>query len=192
MKKIYKNRPNFLGSEVGLVRKTITVSANNENAIEENGRKIVVAGTIFTTPYYGLLFEDVDVTDGDKLGSLMIRGSYINANLPKTAASVSTNFANQGLYAIEEGTLTRPDFGTAGLAELSAPTTSVSTATISWAAVTGAISYTIFDANMKELATQTTTSYTATKTGKYYVQANGDNINKVASPLATANVTSLA
>lgn len=105
------NRPNFLGSEVGLVLKTITVPASASGAVTENGRKVVKAGSIFATPYAGLLFNDVDVTDGDRIGSLMIRGSYIDAKLPATAAAKAEDFAKQGLYAIVEGTVTRPDFG---------------------------------------------------------------------------------
>lgn len=105
------NRPNFLGSEVGLVLKTITVPASATGAVTENGRKIVKAGSIFATPYAGLLFNDVDVTDGDRIGSLMVRGSYIDAKLPATAAAKAEDFAKQGLYAIAEGAVVRPDFG---------------------------------------------------------------------------------
>lgn len=106
------NRPNFLGSEVGLVLKTITVPASATGAVTENGRKIVKAGSIFATPYAGLLFNDVDITDGDRIGSLMIRGSYIDAKLPATAAAKAEDFAKQGLHAIAEGAVVRPDFGT--------------------------------------------------------------------------------
>lgn len=106
------NRPNFLGSEVGLVLKTITVPASATGAVTENGRKIVKAGSIFASPYAGLLFNDVDITDGDRIGSLMIRGSYIDAKLPATAATQAEAFAKQGLYAIVEGAVVRPDFGT--------------------------------------------------------------------------------
>lgn len=106
------NRPNFLGSEVGLVLKTITVPASATGAVTENGRKIVKAGSIFATPYAGLLFNDVDITDGDRIGSLMIRGSYIDAKLPATAAAKAEDFAKQGLYAIAEGAVVSPDFGT--------------------------------------------------------------------------------
>lgn len=106
------NSPNFLGSEVGLVLKTITVPASAPGAVTENGRKIVKAGSIFATPYAGLLFNDVDITDGDRIGSLMVRGSYIDAKLPATAAAKAEDFAKQGLYAIVEGAVVRPDFGT--------------------------------------------------------------------------------
>ena len=191
MEKTFKNRPNFLGSEVGLVRKTITVKADNAEAVTENGRKIVVAGTIFTTPYYGLLFEDVDVTDGDREGSLIIGGRYIDANLPKSASSYATQFQNQGLYAIVEGAVTRPDYGSVGLTALSSPSPSASTKTISWSAVSNAVGYTIYNANQEQIATTTSTSYVATATGTYYVQANGDNINYASSGLASVSVTTL-
>ena len=45
------NRPNFLGSEVGLVLKTITVPSTENGAVTENGRKIFKSGSIFATPY---------------------------------------------------------------------------------------------------------------------------------------------
>ena len=192
MQKTLKNRPNFLASEVGLVRKTITVKADNSKAITENGRKMVIAGTIFTTPYYGLLFEDVDVTDGDKMGSLVVGGYYIDANLPESASSYKTNFAAQGLFPLEEGAVTRPDYGSVGLTPLSNPSPSASTKTISWSSVSNALGYTIYNANKEKISTTTSTSYVATATGTYYVQANGDNINYASSGLATVSVTSLA
>lgn len=109
---IILNRPNWLGSEVGLVLKTITVPAEASGAVTENGRKIIKSGSIFSAPYKGLLFEDVDITDGARVGSLMIRGSYIDAKLPASASTQAADFAAQGLYAIVEGNVVRPDFGT--------------------------------------------------------------------------------
>lgn len=106
------NGKNWLGSEVGVVKKTITVpstlAVNNTSVVEENGRKVVKSGAIFQTPYYGLLESDVDITDGDALGDLIIGGRYIDDNLPASAASVAENFIAQGLFAIEEGAVTRP------------------------------------------------------------------------------------
>lgn len=102
------NGKNWLGSEVGVVKKTITVPDDYANLVEVDGRKIAKSGSIFTTPYYGLLESDVDVTDGAALGDLIIGGRYIDANLPSSAASVAENFAAQGLYAIVEGAVTRP------------------------------------------------------------------------------------
>lgn len=186
MEKVYKNRKNFLGSQVGLITKTITVPADFATYVTENGRKIVVKGTIFTSPYYGLLYEDVDITDGAKLGSLMIAGQYIDENLPATAVAYVTSFAGQGLFPIVEGSISRPDFGTAGLTALSAPTPTASGATISWTAISGAISYTIYNASKVEIANVSTTSYTATASGTYYVGANADYVYNKDSALSSS------
>jgi len=191
MEKVFKNRPNFLGSEVGLVTKTITVPAD-ASYVTEGDRKVVKAGTIFTSPYYGLLYEDVDITDGAHEGSLMIRGSYIDAKLPASAVSYVSYFKDQGLYAIAEGSVTRPDFGTAGLTALSTPSVTVASADISWAGITGAIGYNVFDSNKVKITTVTTTGYTATATGTYYINAGADNVNHKSSALAVATVTTLS
>lgn len=190
-KKTYKNRKNFIGSEVGLLTKTITVPATT-TSVEENGRKIVLAGTVFTTPYYGLLYQDVDITDGANEGSLMVGGYYIDANLPSSASSYVSNFEAQGLFPIVEGSTVRPSFGTVGLTQLSAPTLSVSKASISWSAITSAIGYEVLDANQNYVSSVSGTSYTATATGTYYVRTQGDNINYYSSDLASAVVSSLS
>ena len=92
---------NWLGSEVGLVKKTVTVPTT-ATAVTENGRKIVKSGTLITDAVLGkgLLFNDVDITDGARVASMVIRGSYIDANLPASVADSATALAQQGLYAI--------------------------------------------------------------------------------------------
>lgn len=92
---------NWLGSEVGLVKKTVTVPTT-ATTVTENGRKIVKSGTLIedATLGKGLLFNDVDVTDGARVASMVIRGSYIDAKLPASVASSATELASQGLYAI--------------------------------------------------------------------------------------------
>lgn len=108
---------NWLGSEVGVIKKTITVPADYSSGIENDaaskvvvdGRTIVKSGAIFASPYYGLLESDVDITDGAALGDLIIAGRYINANLPQGVSGATlTAFNAQGLYAIAEGAVTRP------------------------------------------------------------------------------------
>lgn len=96
---IISNRPNWLGSEVGMVLKTITVSSSSGSTVIENGRTMLKSGTVINdeTLGKGLLFNDADVTDGAVLKSIMIRGSYIDDKLPATAGDLSA----QGLYAIE-------------------------------------------------------------------------------------------
>lgn len=191
MEKVYYNRPNFLGSEVGLVLKTITVPANHGSVVTEGNRKIVKAGTLFSTPYYGILFQDVDVTDGKALGSLMIAGRYIDANLPSTASSYSASFIAQGLFPIVEGSIVRPDFGSGSLSAIGTPSVSVSDSTISWASISGAVGYTIYDSNKNYITATSSVSYDASAVGTYYIQANADNITNASSALASATVVSL-
>ena len=92
---------NWLGSEVGLVKKTVTVPAT-ATSVTVNGRKIVKSGTLITDSVLGkgLLYNDVDITDGARVASMVIRGSYIDANLPASVADSASALAQQGLYAI--------------------------------------------------------------------------------------------
>ena len=97
------NRPNWLGSEVGLVLKTATVSSSSGTTVTENGRTILKSGTLITDTALGkgLLFNDADVTDGARVKSIMIRGSYIDSKLPASVALSASDLAENGLYAIE-------------------------------------------------------------------------------------------
>lgn len=97
------NRPNWLGSEVGMVLKTATISSTSGATVNENGRTIIKSGTLITDTALGkgLLFNDADVTDGAVIKSIMIRGSYIDSKLPATVAASATDLAEKGLYAIE-------------------------------------------------------------------------------------------
>lgn len=103
MTEITLNRPNWLGSAVGVVRKTVTVSSTSGTPVTENGRKILKSGTLINDPTlgYGLLWNDADVTDEARVASIMIRGSYIDNKLPTSVSTSKTILAGQGLYAIE-------------------------------------------------------------------------------------------
>lgn len=189
------NRPNWLASEVGRVVKTITVPSTTAYVVENN-RKIVKSGTIFTTPYYGLLYNDADITDGNAEGSLMVGGYYIDAKLPATAASYKTNFAAQGLFPLEEGDVTRPDFGTV----FSAPALTIGSLSaagsgkITWTKVENAVGYAIYESStqngsytlVSEIAQTESPSHTGTATKYYKVKALGDNIYYSNSALSTA------
>ena len=96
-------RPNWLGSEVGMVLKTTTVSSTSGTTTTENGRTILKSGTLITDPVLGkgLLYNDADVTDGAVVKSIMIRGSYIDSKLPVSVSASKEALAGQGLYAIE-------------------------------------------------------------------------------------------
>lgn len=95
--------PNWLGSEVGMVLKTITVPAT-ATSVTENGRKIVKSGTLIEDSTLGkvLLYNDADVTDGAVVKSALYAGYYIDANLPASVSTSKDNLAAHGLYAIAE------------------------------------------------------------------------------------------
>lgn len=95
---------NWLGSAVGRVVKTITIPADYASYVTENGRKVVKSGSLYTdaTLGSGLIVNDADITDGKRCVSLMVRGSYINNNLPTTLTDQQkTALAAQGLFAVK-------------------------------------------------------------------------------------------
>ena len=80
--------PNFLDSEVGLVTKTAQIPQSMGQT--DGDRKTVFAGTVFpanTSAATGIVFQDVDVTDGDAIGSVMVAGRVISdrVNAAQTA-----------------------------------------------------------------------------------------------------------
>lgn len=116
------NRPNWLGSETGIVKKTVTVTETSAIYTTENDRKIIKSGTLIsdTTLGYGLLINDADITDGAKVAQVMIRGTYIDSKLPSSVSASKGLLKRQGLFAIEfadvkipESTVVTIPFGTA-------------------------------------------------------------------------------
>ena len=99
-----RTTPNWLGSEIGLVRKTVTVMASSGIPVTENDRKILKSGSLINDKDlgYGLLWNDADVTDeGGKVASIMIRGTYIDKALPVSVSDKAKELAKRGLYSIE-------------------------------------------------------------------------------------------
>lgn len=88
-------RPNFLESEIGLVLKTHQIPASMGED-DGYGRKIVRAGTAFETT--GIVFEDVDVTSGDKAGSVMVAGRALADRL---GSNVSTTLKNSEIVFVD-------------------------------------------------------------------------------------------
>ena len=92
----------WVGSEVGLVLKTITITSASVTA-GTDGRKVKKAGSLVTDSQLGkvLLWNDVDVTEGDRVVSAMFAGYYIDSKLPASVASSATDLASHGLFAIK-------------------------------------------------------------------------------------------
>lgn len=95
-------RPNFLESEVGLVLKTYQIPADMGED-DGYGHKIVAAGTVFETT--GLIFETVDVTNGDKAGSVMVAGRVLTDRLEDSTAA--TTLTGTGLVFVDAPEVTR-------------------------------------------------------------------------------------
>ena len=92
----------WVGSEVGLVLKTATIASTSVVA-GADGRKFMKAGSLVTDTALGkvLLWNDVDVTDGDRVVSVMFAGYYIDSKLPTSVSASATDLAEHGLFAIK-------------------------------------------------------------------------------------------
>ena len=100
---------NFLASAVGLRKETVAVSVNY--AVEEDGKKILKAGTlvpIYTemvgaNPKYAVLFNDTDVTDKTERGATVsvggVTAGHILSNVIIEAEQPNEeDLIAQGLY----------------------------------------------------------------------------------------------
>ena len=69
-----------------------TFAKDDAAAITEDGRKIIKAGTIYPTndaSAKGIVFNDMDVTNGDATGALLIHGFVKTAALTATPAAAA-------------------------------------------------------------------------------------------------------
>lgn len=109
------NRPNFLASEVGLRTVTYTLHLDATNGTEEGSRIYIKAGTIYPkndATAVGIVFQDIDVTDGDAVGALMVAGHYYSDKLAKSISSEATTaFVAKGLFGEVSPTVTVPADG---------------------------------------------------------------------------------
>ena len=74
----------WLASERSLRLVSYTGEDDNDQIVTENGRKIIKSGTVYPAngaTAVGIVFQDVDVTDGDAPMSLMISGHVWEARL---------------------------------------------------------------------------------------------------------------
>lgn len=116
------NHPNFLASEVGLRCVSYTFDASNSNVVEEkdyDGRthKVLKAGTIYPSndsSVKGIIFNDVDVSNGNNKGSLMVAGRIYNDSTLVNGSKIALDSAaitilnSQGLFVETKPTTSVP------------------------------------------------------------------------------------
>lgn len=95
--------PNFLASEVGLIKKTKTIKKPESATADSNGRIVIAGGTLYKNEdgvSEGIVYESVDVTDGDRAGSVIIAGRvYVECLDAETfTTDVKTALKAQGIY----------------------------------------------------------------------------------------------
>ena len=95
----------WLASERSLRLVSYTAEDDNDQIVTENGRKIIKSGTIYPAngaTAVGIVFNDVDVTDGDAPMSLMISGHVWEDRLNTGASDLDDDakaaLAANGIY----------------------------------------------------------------------------------------------
>ncbi len=82
----------FVVDDEACLRETTTVSANHAQKVTRNGRTIVPMGAVIPAngaTAKGILYEDIDVTDGDAAGSIVTRGVIYGDRLPAALESAA-------------------------------------------------------------------------------------------------------
>ena len=74
-----------------------TFNQNDNAAVTVDGRKIIKAGTIYPAndgTAIGVVFSDMDVTDGDRTGTIIIHGFIKTAALPQAPTPAAITALN--------------------------------------------------------------------------------------------------
>lgn len=84
----------FLVSDENCTRASINVPADHAQVVtRDNGRKVVPAGAVIPAndaTAVGILYEDIDVTEGAKAGSIVTAGTIYGDRLPEALSEDTT------------------------------------------------------------------------------------------------------
>jgi len=102
----------FLANDETCLRKSYTIPANHAQVVtRDDGRKVVPAGAVIPAndgTAVGILFEDIDVTEGAKMGSIVTEGVVYEDKLPAAIESAAES-ALTGITVITTSpAVTRP------------------------------------------------------------------------------------
>lgn len=118
----------FLANNEDCTRITFEAAQNNAQVVTDvHGGKYVPMGTIWPangSTAKGIVYEDVDVSEGNMPGSLVTEGVVYENRLPSNLDSdARTALVAQGFQFLTEGTVTRPEFPAGELEEITVAST---------------------------------------------------------------------
>ena len=99
----------FLANEEDCIRESHMVPADHDQVVtRDNGRKVVPAGAVIPAnddTAIGLLYEDIDVTEGAKMGSVVTQGVVYEDRLPEALSEDTTenDVTTQGAASVLTG-----------------------------------------------------------------------------------------
>lgn len=100
----------FLVDDEACLRETADIAANHAQKVTRNGRTIVPMGAVIPAndaTAKGILYEDIDVTDGAAPGSIVTRGVIYGDRLPAALAANAAT-ALTGIVVKTSPAVTRP------------------------------------------------------------------------------------
>lgn len=104
----------FLANNEDCTRVTFEAAANNAAVVTVGTSKHVPMGTVWPAngaTAIGIVYEDVDVSEGNAPGSLVTSGVVYENRLPVTIAEAAkTALAGKGFVFLTEGAVTRPTY----------------------------------------------------------------------------------
>ena len=101
----------FLVDDERCPRQSMTVAANHGQKVTRNGRTIVPMGAVIPAngaTAKGILYEDIDVTDGAAEGSVVTEGTVYGDRLPAALAEAAATALTQIRVIAASPTVTRP------------------------------------------------------------------------------------
>ena len=121
----------FLVNPEDCTRETATIASNHGQIVTLNGRKIVPAGAFVPSrgsSSVGILYEDIDVTDGAAPGSIITEGKVYDDMLPLSSNSDARS-ALAGITFVSSPAVTRPAIYNKELAALTVTSEASASAT---------------------------------------------------------------
>lgn len=101
----------FLVDDETCVRETMSIAANHSQKETRGDRTVVPAGAVIPAngaTAKGILYEDIDVTDGAAEGSVVTEGTVYGDRLPATLAEAAATALTQIHVIATSPAVTRP------------------------------------------------------------------------------------